>query len=59
LAENRHAIHRDVINPSLVDGIAEAARATQPLGLGSRVIRVDTGHPVDTEKFVSWVAMPV
>jgi ATPase family associated with various cellular activities (AAA) len=59
LAENRHAIHRDVINPSLVDGIAVAAKTTQPLVLGSRLIRVDTGHPVDTEELVNQIAMSV
>jgi predicted kinase len=59
LAENRHPIHRDVINPSLVERIAEAAGTTQPLGLGSRLVRVDTGHPVDAEDLVSRIAMPV
>jgi hypothetical protein len=59
LAENRHAIHRDVINPSVVDGIAKAAETTRPLVLGGRLVRVDTGRPVDTEDLVNQIAMPM
>lgn len=48
-----------MINPSVLDGIAEAAGATQPLRLGSRLISVETGHPVATEELVSRIAMAV
>ncbi len=41
----RHPIHRDVINPSLLDRAAAVAAAVTPLGLGSALIEVDTQRP--------------
>ena len=42
LDADRHPIHRDVINPSLLDGLADTVAAARPLGLGAALIEVDT-----------------
>ncbi len=41
----RHPIHRDVINPQLLDQAAGLAAAVTPLGLGAALVKVDTGKP--------------
>jgi predicted kinase len=41
-ARDRHPIHRDVINPAILDNAAELARSVTPLGLGAALIEVDT-----------------
>jgi predicted kinase len=41
----RHAIHRDVINPSLIDQAGSFAATVAPLGLGAALVTVDTGAP--------------
>jgi predicted kinase len=41
----RHPIHRDVINPSLIDQAAARAATVAPLGLGAALIAVDTREP--------------
>jgi len=46
--EARHPIHRDVINPAVLDSIARLAATTTPLQLaGGRLVEVDTTEPVD------------
>jgi predicted kinase len=41
----RHPIHRDVIDPSILDGAAALAATVVPLGLGGALVRIDTGRP--------------
>jgi predicted kinase len=43
----RHPIHRDVINPTVLQGFAQTAREVQPLRLGSELIDVNTTHGCD------------
>jgi predicted kinase len=48
IGAGRHPIHRDVINPDGVGAaahIASLAATVVPLGLGGRLIEVDTGRP--------------
>lgn len=45
LGTARHPIHRDVINPSILDQVAGLAAAVVPLGLGGACVKVDTGLP--------------
>jgi predicted kinase len=40
----RHPIHRDVINPALLEEAAERAATVSPLGLGGPLITVDTSQ---------------
>ena len=44
LGSGRHPIHRDVINPGLLDAAAARASRVTPLGLGATLIDVDTGE---------------
>jgi predicted kinase len=44
-AADRHPIHRDVINPAMIDGAATHAATATPLGLGGRLVEVDTTEP--------------
>ena len=57
--EARHPIHRDVINPTLIDGLAAAAGEAQPLRLGGALIEVDTTHRYDFDDLVANVSMAV
>ena len=41
----RHPIHRDVINPSVMDSAAKLAATVTPLRLGAALVEVDTGEP--------------
>jgi predicted kinase len=41
----RHPIHRDVINPAILDRTAALAAPVVPLGLGAQLVEVDTGQP--------------
>lgn len=41
----RHPIHRDVINPSLLDRVTALAATVTPMGLGASLVTVDTGQP--------------
>jgi predicted kinase len=50
----RHPIHRDVINPAVLDTVADAARTVTPLGVGP-LIRVDTTSPLDGPVVIEWV----
>lgn len=45
--QNRHPIHRDVINPELLDRVRDLAATVRPLGLGRQLIQVDTTQPPD------------
>jgi predicted kinase len=53
----RHPIHRDVINPTLIGGLAAAAGGVQPLRLGGALIEVDTTHGYDFDDLVANVGM--
>ncbi len=55
----RHPIHRDVINPSIIDQAATLAAAVIPLGLGATLVEVDTGQPGAPARVVSAVAAAV
>jgi len=44
-ASGRHPIHRDVINPALIDRVATAVATVTPLGLGAALVQVDTQQP--------------
>jgi len=52
----RHPIHRDVINPSLIDEAAKLGAAVTPLGLGAALVEVDTGQPDAAARAVAAVA---
>jgi predicted kinase len=41
----RHPIHRDVINPSVMESAAGLAATVTPLRLGAALVEVDTGAP--------------
>jgi predicted kinase len=41
----RHPIHRDVINPAILDRVAGLAATVVPLGLGGPLVAVDTERP--------------
>jgi predicted kinase len=45
-AADRHPIHRDVINPDMLDGMAAVAATVTPLGLGGPLVEVDTTTPL-------------
>lgn len=47
---DRHPIHRDVINPGLVDRVRSLAATVAPLGVGPLV-------RVDTTTYVDWPAL--
>jgi predicted kinase len=51
--EGRHAIHRDVINPSLLDRTAHLVEIVEPLGVGSLLIEVDTTQEVDRAQLLT------
>lgn len=52
---DRHAIHRDVINPLALEPLAEAVATTLPLGLGGGLIRIDTTKDLDTASLLAQV----
>lgn len=51
----RHPIHRDVINPALLDGVVALAGSVTPLRVGGRLIEVDTTGHVDRSALVAVV----
>ena len=55
LAGARHPIHRDVINPSMLDALPEIVRTVEPLRLGGRLFEVDTSLPYDEDELVARV----
>jgi predicted kinase len=42
---SRHPIHRDVINPAMLDRASELAATVTPLGLAAALVTADTGQP--------------
>jgi predicted kinase len=55
LATGRHPIHRDVINPGMLDGAAAMTASVTPLELAGPLIEVDTSGPVDASSLVAEV----
>jgi glucokinase len=51
----RHPIHRDVINPQLLERVADAVRTARPLGVGVALVEVDTTHAVDMDDVLARV----
>jgi predicted kinase len=51
----RHPIHRDVINPGLLQEVEALAATVQPLGVGARLIELDTSGEVDWDCLVEAV----
>lgn len=51
----RHPIHRDVINPSILDRASALAASVTPLGLGAALVQVDTGQPGASARAVAAV----
>jgi len=41
----RHPIHRDVINPAILDRVTGLVATVVPLGLGGTLVQVDTERP--------------
>jgi hypothetical protein len=41
----RHPIHRDVINPAILDRVSGLVATVVPLGLGGPLVEVDTEQP--------------
>lgn len=54
-SEGRHPIHRDVINPALLERAAYLAETVVPLGLGKALIEVDTTDDIDRVQVLSGV----
>jgi predicted kinase len=52
LGVTRHAIHRDVINPALLDELGAIVAEVRPLGLGGPLVEVDTDGPVDLDSIL-------
>jgi predicted kinase len=52
----RHPIHRDVINPSVMDSAATLAATVIPLRLGAALVQVNTGEPDSPGMAVAAVA---
>ena len=50
-AQARHPIHRDVINPTLLDDAATLAATVTPLNVGP-LVEVDTTTPVDIDAVI-------
>jgi len=55
LTAGRHPIHRDVINPGMLDGAAASVASVTPLELGGPLIEVDTSGPVDAGALIAKV----
>jgi len=55
-ASGRHAIHRDVINPALLERAAASAGTVTPLGLGAALVDVDTQRPGASATAINAVA---
>ena len=55
LTEDRHPIHRDVMNPSLLDDYASFAATVSPLHLGGPLVEVDTTDGIDADALVARV----
>ncbi len=55
IGHGRHPIHRDVINPAMVDRVTWLAAEVTPLGLGAALVRADTGVPGASDRAVAAV----
>jgi len=55
---HRHAIHHDVIDPALIDGVTTDAEHSRPLGLGP-VLMVDTHSSTTVTDIAAWVRQEV
>lgn len=55
-AAGRHPVHRDVINPALLERAAAAAASVTPLGLGNMLVHVDTQRPGASATAITAVA---
>lgn len=53
--QDRHPIHRDVINPEILKRAAGLVRTVVPLGVGVTVIQVDTTREVDWTRLMNEV----
>lgn len=51
----RHPVHRDVINPGILDGHAQLSESVEPLRLGPHLIEVDTTSEVSLEMMIEEV----
>jgi predicted kinase len=51
----RHPIHRDMINPSILDRAPALAATVVPLGLGASLVDVDTEQPGAADRAVASV----
>jgi predicted kinase len=49
----RHPIHRDVINPSILDRAEALAATVIPLGLGASLIEVNTEQPASADRAIA------
>jgi predicted kinase len=59
LRQQRHPIHRDVINPTVVDALAATVAEVEPLRLGGEIIEVDTTYAYDLDELVARVSVAV
>jgi predicted kinase len=57
LGQQRHPIHRDVMNPTILDALAAAAAEVEPLGLGGELIEVDMTYTYDLDDLVARVTV--
>jgi predicted kinase len=55
LGTGRHPIHRDVINPSMLDRAVAVAPTVTPLDLGAALVDVDTDRPGGPARAVAGV----
>ncbi len=55
VAGGRHAIHRDVIRPEVLEAMADLAATVSPLGFGGPLLEVDTTEPVEVAVIAAWV----
>ena len=51
----RHPIHRDVINPAILDRVAGLVATVAPLGLGGPLVEVDTEPPRAPDRAIASV----
>lgn len=56
---HRHPIHRDVINPTIVEALAATVAEVEPLRLGGELIEVDTTYTYDLDELVARVSVAV
>jgi predicted kinase len=52
---DRHPIHRDVINPAMLDGVAAHAATVTPLHLGGPLVELDTSGSLTEDEIDAMV----